>query len=282
VVKELPARHGVCPCLIRFRVLRLNALSASLWACNLHASCCIDAVVASGSAERERGVEVEANNPAGRAEYPIEVPVGEVFLQGILVVPPAVSGIVLFAHGSGSGRISPRNTFVARLLQQGGLGTLLIDLLTEQEALDRRVVFDIPFLAGRLVAATVWLQQQPETRHLRIGYFGASTGAGAALQAAAREPDIIGAVVSRGGRPDLAAPYLHAVRAPTLLIVGGNDVPVIALNRDAYDKIEAPKEFVIVPGATHLFEEQGALEKVAHHALRWFDQFLTRQSRRAA
>ena len=203
-------------------------------------------------------------------EAPVTVPAGRIRLQGILGLPEKPAGVVLFAHGSGSGRLSPRNTFVARTLQQGGLATLLLDLLETHEAEDRRKVFDIDLLADRLLAATDWLAREPRTQALRLGYFGASTGAGAALQAAARSPVSVAAVVSRGGRPDLAAPYLPQVTAPTLLIVGGDDFPVIEMNQEALALLSCPKELVIVPGATHLFEEPGTLEQVAGHALRWF------------
>lgn len=204
------------------------------------------------------------------SEQPVTVTADRIRLQGILGLPEKPAGVVLFAHGSGSGRLSPRNTFVARTLQQGGLATLLLDLLEEHEAEDRRKVFDIDLLADRLLAATDWLAREPRTQTLRLGYFGASTGAGAALQAAARAPASVAAVVSRGGRPDLAAPSLPKVTAPTLLIVGGYDFPVIEMNREALALLTCPKELVIVPGATHLFEEPGTLEQVADHALRWF------------
>jgi putative phosphoribosyl transferase len=181
---------------------------------------------------------------------------------------------VLFAHGSGSGRHSPRNRYVAEELQQAGLGTLLIDLLTpEEEEIDlrtRHLRFDIRMLAERLVGGTDWLAQNPDTQSLRVGYFGASTGAGAALVAAAERPNVVGAVVSRGGRPDLAREDLPRVVAPTLLIVGGEDHPVIGMNREAMGQLRAEKELKIVPGATHLFEEPGALEDVARLAAGWF------------
>jgi putative phosphoribosyl transferase len=181
--------------------------------------------------------------------------------------------VVAFAHGSGSGRFSPRNNFVARHLQQNGLATLLLDLLTPDEADDRRKVFDIDLLADRLLLAKAWLEEEPRTRNLGIGYFGASTGAGAALQAAARDPLKIQAVVSRGGRPDLAESYLASVTAPTLLIVGGDDEPVIEMNQSAYDLLTCEKKLIIVPGATHLFEEPGTLEQVADHAGKWFQRY---------
>jgi len=197
---------------------------------------------------------------------------GYVRLDGHLVVPLSPNGVAVFAHGSGSGRFSPRNNFVARHLQQGRVATLLIDLLTPDEAEDRRKVFDIDLLADRVLLAKAWLEQDARTKGLGIGYFGASTGAGAALQAAAREPSSIQAIVSRGGRPDLAEPYLPSVTVPTLLIVGANDEPVIEMNRAAYRLLSCTKRIVIVPGASHLFEEPGTLEEVAEHALIWLQQ----------
>ncbi len=191
-------------------------------------------------------------------------------LEGELIVPGEASGVVAFAHGSGSSRHSPRNQFVARELQQAGLATLLLDLLEEQEAEDRHKVFDIELLALRLLAAARWLGDNPSTHRLALGYFGASTGAAAALVAAAREPGRVSAVVSRGGRPDLAMRWLPQVKAPTLLIVGENDEPVLQWNRDALERLGIEKELVVVPRATHLFEEPGALEEAARHACRWF------------
>ncbi len=194
-------------------------------------------------------------------------------LEGILGLPAQAIGIVVFAHGSGSGRFSPRNNVVARYLQRGQVATLLLDLLTPDEAEDRRKVFDIDLLADRVLLAKAWLTHDDRTKHLGIGYFGASTGAGAALQAAARDPSSIMAVVSRGGRPDLAEPYLPSVAAPTLLIVGGDDEPVIEMNRTAYRLLACQKRLVIVPGASHLFEEPGTLEQVAAQALAWFQRY---------
>lgn len=191
-------------------------------------------------------------------------------LPGTLVVPPGASGAVLFVHGSGSSRASPRNVAVARILEQAGLATLLFDLLTPEEALDRANVFDIPLLASRLGAATRCLRAEPEGTGLALGYFGASTGAAAALWAAADLGDAVRAVVSRGGRPDLAGARLGLVRAPTLLIVGGEDREVLALNRRAAEELSCEHELVVVPGATHLFEEPGALERVAELAQGWF------------
>lgn len=208
-------------------------------------------------------------------ERQVEIPSDRRRLSGILHVPRAAVGVVAFAHGSGSGRFSPRNQFVAHVLQEAGLATLLLDLLEEEEAEDREKIFDIELLAERLQSAASWLSQEPETATLRLGYFGASTGAGAALVAAAREPAAVGAVVSRGGRPDLASDYLPAVQAPTLLIVGGNDDVVIELNEQALRRLRRHKELIIVPGATHLFEEPGTLEEVARLAKAWFVRYLT-------
>lgn len=194
-------------------------------------------------------------------------------LAGTLCLPAHARTVIVFAHGSGSSRFSPRNRYVASVLQEAGLGTLLIDLLTaDEEQVDARtgqLRFDIDFLAQRLVAATLWLKDNTDTEGLGAGYFGASTGAAAALVAAAQLPEQIVAIVSRGGRPDLAETYLSRVQAPTLLIVGGNDEPVIRLNEQAFRQLQCEKQLVIVPGATHLFEEAGALEQVAHLASQW-------------
>jgi putative phosphoribosyl transferase len=211
----------------------------------------------------------------------VHVPSGDATLEGELVVPEQASGVVLFAHGSGSSRHSSRNKFVAGALQAVGLATLLIDLLTrDEEAIDQQtghLRFDIPLLADRLLAATRWLGEEPSTGALEVGYFGASTGAGAALVAAAAEPERIGAVVSRGGRPDLAGKALSLVRAPTLLIVGGRDLEVLELNRAAMARIPAQTRLEIVPGASHLFEEPGALEVVARLAQDWFLRYLPKK-----
>jgi putative phosphoribosyl transferase len=202
-------------------------------------------------------------------------PSGTISLEGMLELPDNATGIVLFAHGSGSSRLSPRNNYVARVLRDAGLGTLLIDLLTQLEDTDYATRFDIPLLTRRLLAATRWLQSEPATLPLAIGYFGASTGAAAALQAAAEEGRKIAAVVSRGGRPDLAGEEaLNRVAAPTLLIVGGFDDVVIGLNQEAHRAMRCEKELIVIPGATHLFEEPGTLEQVAKHAAHWFGKFM--------
>lgn len=207
-------------------------------------------------------------------EHTITVPLDSVSLEGNLSIPEGAQGIVLFAHGSGSSRFSPRNRYVAGDLRKAGLATLLFDLLTaEEEEVDMRTLhlrFDIGLLAERMVGATDWLTQNPETRNLRIGYFGASTGTAAALVAASERPDVVYAIVSRGGRPDLAAPVPPQVKALTLLIVGVNDFPVIKMNREALEQLRVEKKLVIVPGATHLFEEPGTLEEVAKLASDWF------------
>jgi dienelactone hydrolase len=216
----------------------------------------------------------------------VQVEAGRVKLEGNLAVPERTRGVVLFAHGSGSGRHSPRNRFVAGQLNSAGLATLLVDLLTEQEeAVDQytaRLRFDIGLLAERLMGATDWLARNEGTAGLPVGYFGASTGGGAALVAAARLPNQIGAVVSRGGRPDLAGDALPAVRCPTLLIVGGDDAVVIGLNQGALAQLGAKvKELQIVPGASHLFEEPGKLEEVAGLAAAWFGKYLAKSNRNA-
>jgi pimeloyl-ACP methyl ester carboxylesterase len=214
----------------------------------------------------------------GIAEHSVKLAFGSITLDGILTVPPEAVAIVLFAHGSGSSRFSYRNLFVAESLQKKGLATLLFDLLTrEEEEYDRKAAdlrFDISLLTMRLAGATAWLASQKETRDWAVGYFGASTGAAAALSAAAMKPDIVRAVVSRGGRPDLAGPVLKNVRAPTLLIVGGDDTQVLRLNENALAQMSAQKKLEVVPGATHLFEEPGALETVALLASRWFQTYL--------
>lgn len=210
----------------------------------------------------------------GQQEIVIRRP-GVPALSGFLGVPEGARGVVVFAHGSGSGRHSPRNNHVAERLREAGFATLLLDLLTPEEERDRANVFDIRLLASRLEAATDWLADQPATARLPVGYFGASTGGGAALVAAAERPRQVAAVVSRGGRPDLALDALPRVAAPTLLIVGGWDEPVIDFNRAARMRMTAEVDLVIVPEATHLFEEPGALDQVIRHAEGWFRRHLT-------
>lgn len=239
---------------------------------------------------REETAEVEGREaPATGSNSPargpnlddprsVTVTAGRIRLQGDLRIPAGARGIVLFAHGSGSSRFSPRNRFVADVLHRAGLATFLLDLLTaKEESIDRVTAalrFNIGLLAERLVETTDWVARQPETGLFRVGYFGSSTGAAAALIAAARRPDRVGAIVSRGGRPDLAGPALSEVRAPTLLIVGGEDRQVIELNEGAVARMRAPAELKIIPGATHLFEEPGALEQVARMASDWFVRHL--------
>jgi len=218
------------------------------------------------------------------SEEAVRIPAGPVAVEADLTVPEEADGIVLFAHGSGSSRFSPRNRFVAQVLNDAGLATLLIDLLTgeeeETDLLTRRLRFDIQLLAQRLLWATKWVGERPDLLGLRLGYFGASTGAAAALVAASRVPDKVRAVVSRGGRPDLAGPALSAVLAPTLLIVGGYDHVVLDLNKEAMARLEArERELLVIPGATHLFEEEGALEAVARAASDWFRRWLSPQER---
>ncbi len=207
-------------------------------------------------------------------EAPVRIPCGPVTLDGDLSLPRNAQGIVVSAHGSGSSRLSPRNRQVARTLCDAGLATLLFDLLTRpeegQDALTGHLRFNIPFLSRRLVEVTGWLKQNEDLKALNVGYFGASTGAAAALMAAAELPEVVKAIVSRGGRPDLAARSLPRITAPTLLIVGGEDDQVIPLNQDAFDALPGEKQLVLIPGATHLFEEPGALEEVARLARDWF------------
>ena len=208
----------------------------------------------------------------------VHIPDGPAIIEGMLEVPASAQGIVLFAHGSGSSRLSPRNNYVAKVLRQAGIGTLLMDLLTVEEDKTYATRFDIALLTRRLTVATAWLKQDPRVKGLPIGYFGASTGAAAALQAAAKMGAAISAVVSRGGRPDMAgAEALRQVGAPTLLLVGGWDDVVIDLNQAAYDVMSCQKELSIIPGATHLFEEPGTLEEVARLATALFDRHFKSQ-----
>jgi putative phosphoribosyl transferase len=221
-----------------------------------------------------------------KVQETVQIPVDSVSLSGDITIPEGNKGVVLFAHGSGSGRKSPRNRYVARVLQDAGLGTLLFDLLTQEEeivdAQTRHLRFDIVMLSKRMVSVTDWfVQNRAMSSTLSIGYFGASTGTAAALVAAAKRTDKVKAVVSRGGRPDLADAYLGQIRAPTLLIVGGYDIPVIQMNQEAFDKLKQlspekdEKKLVIVPEATHLFEEPGKLELVAQLATKWFARLLS-------
>ncbi len=212
----------------------------------------------------------------------VDIRLDLVKLEGNLSIPQNSIGIVLFAHGSGSGRMSPRNRFVARELNQNGIATLLFDLLTrEEEEVDMQTAhlrFDIPLLSQRLVETTDWFLKSFKNTNLNVGYFGASTGAAAALVAAAERPGIVKAVVSRGGRPDLAGAHLGSVKCPTLLLVGGYDDDVIDLNKQAMAKLKSEKKLIIIPEATHLFEEAGKLEQVAQHASNWFLQYLGESS----
>ena len=211
-------------------------------------------------------------------EHSVTIPSGKVYLDGLLYIPKDACGLVLFVHGSGSSRFSVRNQYVAKAFNEAHLATLLFDLLTPDEELiddhTREFRFDIEFLASRCVTTTEWCQNEPSMNHLAIGYFGASTGGGAALVAATKESNVVHAVVSRGGRPDLAGDSLPNVRAPTLLIVGGNDETVIELNQMAMSKLNCIKNIEIIPGATHLFEEPGTLDEVARLAQAWFVRYL--------
>ncbi len=212
-------------------------------------------------------------------EQSVSIPVGRVRLPGSLALPPSARGLVLFVHGGGSSRSSPRNRFVAEDLGRAGLGTLRFDLLTPAEDTEYETRFDIDLLTQRLLAATEWIPTRPDAADLGLAYFGASTGAAAALRAAAARPGKVQAIVSRGGRPDLAQVALAAVRAPTLLIVGGHDEAVLELNREALARLTCPKELAVVPGATHLFEEPGALARVADLAAAWFLRHLAAADR---
>ena len=211
-------------------------------------------------------------DPSGISPIPAVIESGNVRLAGTLALPSKARVVIIFAHGSGSGRLSPRNSYVARVLQDSGLGTLLFDLLTAQEDGNYETRFDIGLLAQRLAAATAWLLAREDCRGFRLGYFGASTGAAAALEASVGVPEVR-AIVSRGGRPDLAVDFLPRVTAPTLLLVGGLDDQVIGLNEEALARLTVTKKLVIIPGATHLFEEQGKLEEVARLAVEWFLEF---------
>ena len=204
----------------------------------------------------------------------VTIPIEDVELEGLLEIPEGATGLVVFAHGSGSSRKSPRNNFVADVIRERGLGTLLFDLLTEEEDQVRENRFDIPLLTDRLVAVTEWLQTRNDTRELNVGYFGSSTGAASALRAAARLDGPVGAIVSRGGRVDMANEVLDEIQAPTLFIVGGADTQVLELNREAHDQLSCEKELHVVEGAGHLFEAEGELEEVAEVAVDWFAETL--------
>jgi putative phosphoribosyl transferase len=223
-----------------------------------------------GHEERERRPTMTQSTDTGSPARSVEIPSGSRRVRGILGLPAEPVAAIVFAHGSGSGQFSPRNQFVAEVLRAAGLATLLIDLLEADEGRDQRNVFDIELLADRLGAASRWLRRDPETRGLRLGYCGSGIGAAAAAVAAARQPEGVGAVVTRGGRPDLAWDALPDVVVPTLLIVGSRDEDVRELNRQALALLRCPKELVVIPGATHLFEEPGALEEVARLARQWF------------
>lgn len=208
----------------------------------------------------------------------IAIPINDIKLYGNLNIPAQTKGLVIFVHGSGSSRFSPRNNFVADVINNSGLSTLLFDLLTkEEEVIDlqtRHLRFDIPLLAQRLINVTQWIEKEPNLKKLNLGYFGSSTGAAAALIGAAQLPKLIKAVVSRGGRTDLAGPYLSKVQAPTLCLAGELDHAIIQMNKESLDQIPAEKELIIIPGATHLFEEAGTLEQVANYATQWFVKYL--------
>jgi putative phosphoribosyl transferase len=234
----------------------------------------VTALLRRRTAAWDQGEETRSADGATPFDEEVQIIAGDLTLEGRLTVPEGARGVVLFAHGSGSSRHSPRNRYVASVLQEAGIGTLLFDLLTTSEEHDRRMVFDVDLLATRLAGATAWTRQQPAVAGLPIGYFGASTGAAAALWAAADPQQAIAAVVSRGGRPDLAIPQLHHVRAATLLIVGGRDAMVLDLNREAQRHLRCENALAVVPGATHLFEEPGTLTEAANLARDWFSEHL--------
>jgi putative phosphoribosyl transferase len=268
------SRDTVCTCQECNHDLARDCIKLKCTCCNADAhSMILDGMIGYGTAHKKFEKDFKDE---------VQVSIGSVKLEGNIFIPKNAHGIVLFAHGSGSSRHSPRNKYVAEVLNKSGLATLLIDLLTqEEEKIDDQTAhlrFDIDFLSQRLIGATDWLLKNNETKSLNMGYFGASTGAAAALVAASHNPSVVKAVVSRGGRPDLAGPVLYKVKSPTLLIVGGNDYPVIDMNQEAFDKLNTEKKMVIVPGATHLFEERGTLEVVARLAADWFSTHLEKQS----
>jgi len=267
------SRDTVCTCQECNHDLARDCIKLKCTCCNADAhSMILDGMIGYGTAHKKFEKDFKDE---------VQVSIGSVKLEGDIFIPKNAHGIVLFAHGSGSSRHSPRNKYVAEVLNKSGLATLLIDLLTqEEEKIDDQTAhlrFDIDFLSQRLIGATDWLLKNNETKSLNIGYFGASTGAAAALVAATHYQNEVKAIVSRGGRPDLAGPVLHKVKSPTLLIVGGNDYPVIDMNQEAFDKLKTEKKVVIVPGATHLFEERGTLEIVARLAADWFLIHLAKQ-----
>lgn len=268
------SRDTVCTCKECDHGLARDCLKINCTCCNPEShSMILDGIVGLAPMSKRHGHYTEVRS--------VLISMDSVKLHGDLTIPKNAEGIVLFAHGSGSSRHSPRNKYVAQILQKSGLATLLIDLLTEEEEkvddYTAHLRFDIKLLAKRLAGATNWITKNPDTKNLSIGYFGASTGAAAALVASVDCPDVIKAIVSRGGRPDLAGPLLPRVRAPTLLIVGGNDGPVIEMNEEALNQLKIKKKIVIVPGATHLFEEPGTLEEVARLAADWFVNHLTKK-----
>lgn len=260
-------RDTVCTCKKCDHGLARDCLKINCECCNQEShSMILDGIVGLAPLNKRHSHYTEVSS--------VLISIDSIKLHGDLTIPKNAQGIVLFAHGSGSSRHSTRNKYVAEVLQKANLATLLIDLLTEEEEkiddYTAHLRFDIGLLAKRLVGATNWLLKTPDTKNLNIGYFGASTGAAAALVASIDCPDVINAIVSRGGRPDLAGPLLSRVKVPTLLIVGGNDSPVIEMNEEALSMLKVEKKIAIIPGATHLFEELGTLEQVAHLAADWF------------
>ena len=273
VGENMIGRDTACTCKECDHGFARDCLKINCTCCNQEShSMILDGIVGLAPISKRHGLYTEVRS--------VLIPIDSIKLHGDLTIPKNAEGIVLFAHGSGSSRHSSRNKYVAQVLQKAGLATLLIDLLTEdEEKVDdytAHLRFDIDLLAKRLVDTTNWLIKNPDTKNLNIGYFGASTGAAAALVSSVDCPDAINAIVSRGGRPDLAGPILSRVKAPTLLIVGGNDSQVIEMNEEALNLLETEKKIAIVPGATHLFEEPGTLEQVARLASDWFVIHLTK------
>lgn len=271
-------RDTACTCKECDHGLARDCLKINCTCCNQEShSMILDGIVGLAPISKRHGYYTEVRS--------VLVSTDSIKLHGDLTIPKNAEGIVLFAHGSGSSRHSPRNKYVAEVLQKAGLATLLIDLLTEEEEkvddYTAHLRFDIGLLAIRLAGATNWVIKNPDTKNLNIGYFGASTGAAAALVASVDCPDVINAIVSRGGRPDLAGSILPRVKSPTLLIVGGNDSPVIEMNEEALNQLKTEKKLVIVPGATHLFEEPGTLEQVARLAADWFVTHLAKTKNQA-